>query len=244
MPFFYTPTLTREAEQVTIDGDEFHHITHVFRHKTNDIIKLTSGSGLLGEGRILSIGKKELILEVLNFTEHPMSEPQLSVAFSLLRNKNDEWMVEKLTELGIKRLYPMLTTNTVRQPSVNILERFQKTAISAIKQCENPWLPIIEPVSELKEILSKLQKQNIKPIAASEKEKNQLLPSTITDLEQPCCILIGPEGGFTPEEFSLLEANDVVSFSLGNHILRAETAAICAVSQLLLLYLINSPVYS
>jgi 16S rRNA (uracil1498-N3)-methyltransferase len=243
MPCFYAPSLTIDSNQITIEGDEHHHITHVFRHKINDILKLTSGNGVLGEGKILSINKKDLVLEITSIEKHHISAPIISVAFSLLRNKNDEWLVEKLTELGVKTLYPMLTTNTVRQPSKNINERFMKTAVSAIKQCENPWLPVIHEEDEMNNIVSNLHKLNIKPLVASEKEKNLFIPSMMKDIDQQLCILIGPEGGFTPEEFAWMEANHVESFSLGNHILRAETAAISAVSQLLLQYLIKNPEY-
>jgi 16S rRNA (uracil1498-N3)-methyltransferase len=243
MPCFYTPSLTIESERITIEGDEFHHITHVFRQKINDTIKLTSGTGVLGEGKILSISKRDLVLEITSISKHQMSTPIISLAFSLLRSKNDEWLVEKLTELGVKRLFPMITTNSVRQASTNVLDRFQKTAISAIKQCENPWLPSIEPIGDLKEIILRLEQQGIKPILASEKEKNIFIPALMYEKDQQFCILIGPEGGFTPEEFAFMEENHVKSFSLGNHILRAETAAIAAVSQLVLQYLLSYTPY-
>lgn len=243
MPCFYIPEFQVEHKQVTIEGDEYHHIVHVFRHRENDAIRFTNGRGMLGEGIIYAITKKTVILDITSFKEFQQSTPPISVAFSLLRNKNDEWLVEKLTELGVKTLYPMLTTNSVRQPSHNPTEKFRKTAIAAIKQCENPWLPIIEDVRDLKDVLQLLKVKNIHPLVASEKDRNIFLPDVLPNISEPVCLLIGPEGGFSPAEFALFEENHVAIYSLGNNILRAETAAISAVSQLLLQYLKQDPNY-
>ncbi|HNX00049.1 MAG TPA: RsmE family RNA methyltransferase [Candidatus Cloacimonadota bacterium] len=243
MPFFYIPEFHADTRQISIEGDEYHHIVHVFRHRENDTIQFTNGNGILGEATIHSITKKQLTLEIPTYREFQQSTPPISVAFSLLRNKNDEWLVEKLTELGVKTLYPMVTANSVRQPSHNPIEKFKKTAISAIKQCENPWLPVIEEVRDLKDVLQVLKSRNIRPLVASEKDKNVFLPDVLPDKTEPVCLLIGPEGGFSSDEFALFEENHVAVYSLGNNILRAETAAISAVSQLLLQYLEQQPNY-
>jgi 16S rRNA (uracil1498-N3)-methyltransferase len=243
MPYFYLPDLQANSKHLKLDGDEFHHITHVFRHQVGDSLQFTSGQGVLATATITNITKKLVEVEIIETRVIAISEPPLRVAFALLRNKNDEWLVEKLTELGVKYLYPMQTQFTVRQPSKNVQERFTKTAVAAIKQCENAWLPVIEPVRDMKDLVLHLQEKQIQPLLAAENTQHLFLPDVLTDLATPHCLLIGPEGGFAPEEFEWLKMQNVPFFSLGNHILRAETAAITATSQLLLQYLKANPKY-
>ena len=73
------------------------------------------------------------------------SQPQIAVAFPLLKNKHDGMIVEKLTELGVKDFFPIITERTVRKLSANTVEKFHKVAIAAMKQCDNAFLPEIAP---------------------------------------------------------------------------------------------------
>ena len=242
MPCFYIPEMKRDKDIVTISGTEYHHICHVFRRKEGDKIILSNGKGLLAEGIINSVNKKHLTITINNMTTKQKSQPKIAVAFPLLKNKHDNLIVEKLTELGVKDFFPITSERTVRKPSANTVEKFNKVAIAAMKQCDNAFLPKIHKVRSLSELLEKM-KEYI-PVAALEIGKHQTLNEIVANYEKrSICIIIGPEGGFDKKEIKYLQNKQIATFTLGNHILRAETAAIAGVSQLVGTFLQNDPEY-
>ena len=170
------------------------------------------------------------------------SQPQIAVAFPLLKNKHDSMIIEKLTELGVKDFFPITTERTVRKPSVNTVEKFNKVAIAAMKQCDNAFLPTIHEVQSLSELLEKMIEYV--PVAALEIGKHKTMKEIVANSQKSSiCIIIGPEGGFDKGEIDYLQYKHVETFTLGNHILRAETAAIASVSQLVGTFLQNDPEY-
>ena len=243
MPSFFTPHLKLNDKKLFISGEEHHHISHVFRKKIDDELQLTNGKGLLASARITSIKKKEIEVEILKTHTIQRSQPEMAVAFPLLKNKHDFMIVEKLSELGVKELFPITTERTVRKPSSNTVDKFEKIAVAAIKQCDNAFLPKVNTCTEIKELVQNLKNKNYLPAVALEFGEHKLISEIMTDLQQPVCLIIGPEGGFTKEEAEFFLANGVITFTIGNHILRAETAAIAAVSQLLAVNLNNNPKY-
>ena len=243
MPCFYVPNLSEDTIELIISGDEYHHICNVFRKKIGDEILLTSGTGLLADATIIEQNKKNLKMQINNIVKRTRSHPTISVAVPLLKNKHDNLIIEKLSELGVKDFYPITTERTVRKPSKNTTEKFEKVAIAAIKQCDNAFVPKIHSVYSLPELLTKLKEKKITPIAAFELGEHKLI-ADVTDANSSVCLIIGPEGGFEASEMQMMLAEEVKPVSLGNHIVRAETAAIMAVSQLLGIYLkANSEYY-
>jgi 16S rRNA (uracil1498-N3)-methyltransferase len=230
MPAFYIPFET-DDKYVEVTGDAYHHITHVLRHKKHDIFSVLNGKGSLATGKIVEIDKKSLRLDVYDIKFADYEKPRIACAFSLLKNKNDLLIVEKLTELGVSHLFPFFSKNTVIHPKENYHEKLRKVAISAIKQCENPYLPLIQDVVPLQSALSAIYTAGYTPIVASEKKpENNLYAMVSCKKDVDMCIIIGPEGGFAPDEFEHFEKNDITSVSLVKNTLRAETAAITAVS--------------
>lgn len=234
MPSFYIPELTANHKIITITGSEHHHITKVFRLIKGKELYLNSGNGVYAKARITEIQKKSLTCEVLEFLGRERYSPNIAVAFSLLRNKNDYLIVEKLTELGVAEFFPFESEYSVRKVSNNTTEKFKITAIEAIKQCDNGYLPTINETRGLLSQLNEIEKKNYKIFVASEKEQFITLKNILSDkIEEPICILIGPEGGFSTKEFELFTQKEYQQFKLGINILRAETAAISAVSQII-----------
>ena len=233
MPSYYLPQIEAEQPQYIITGEEFHHLSQVLRKKQGDTILVTSGSGILAECLIISIQRKELVIEIVNKQRLSRSKPQMALGFALLKNKHDNLIIEKATELGCGVFYPLETVRTVRRNSANQQQKFIKTGIAAMKQCDNAWLPEIKECHNLKDIPSLMREDGFIPVVALETERQRSLPEIIaTYPDQPLGIIIGPEGGFAREEIDFFNREEVMSFSLGNHILRAETAAISSIAQL------------
>jgi len=238
MPSFYTPDLKIDDEKLTITAEEFHHIVNVFRHKRGDVITLNNGQGILAQATIELINKKDMHVKIISKKYYEQKKPEIFVLFALLRNKNDHLLVEKITELGVNELLPFTSDRTVKTGHANTAEKIQKVSISAIKQCDNCWLPIINHPMKLEESIYSLQVkygQDILLIAALERDSTQLINECLPkELPSKIGIIIGPEGGFSDTEIQMLSSKPIPFITLGRHVLRAETAAITAVAQLLL----------
>lgn len=244
MPSYYQPELNEETEELLISGEEFHHLIHVRRCSTGDTITLNNGKGLLAKAVIVKIGRGNALVKIVDTRNEKPSLPRLAVAFALLQNKNDLLLVEKLTELGVKELFPLVTRRTIRKCSENTDQKFLKAAISAIKQCDNSILPHINTTQTVTYFLDNLDKDVYQPLVALESKGHQQLTSLLSSISAPgYCLIIGPEGGFDREETANFVEYPVPAFTLGNHILRAETAAIAAMAQAVGFFLAENPKY-
>ncbi|MCF7911060.1 MAG: 16S rRNA (uracil(1498)-N(3))-methyltransferase [Candidatus Cloacimonetes bacterium] len=233
MPCYYLPQIETEQKQYFITGEEFHHLSQVMRKRQGDNILVSSGSGILANCKITSIEPKRVLIEIVEKQILPRSQPQMALGFALLKNKHDSLIIEKATELGCAVFYPLETQRTVRRNSANQQQKFHKTGIAAMKQCDNAWLPEIKECHILSEIPAVMRQDGFIPVVALETERQRTLPEILAEFpEKPLGIIIGPEGGFSAEEIDFFVREEVMSFSLGNHILRAETAAISSLAQL------------
>ncbi len=238
MPSFYCPQLDEKSKIVSIEDTEFKHIAKVFRHKIGDGINLNSGKGFYASAEIIELDKNKLVCQIKAFVPKEKYEPAIAVAFSLLRNKNDFLLVEKLTELGVAELFPFESDYSVRKASKNTKEKFVTTAIGAIKQCDNAHLPIVNDSIRLSQVIENVITKGYIPVIASELENDKTIIDVVNEAKgKAICIFIGPEGGFSKGEFDLFKQKEFIQFKLGINILRAETAAICAVSQVISSYL-------
>ncbi len=232
MSSFYYPELDDTKNQIKLINEEHHHLAHVLRCRQGDEININSGHGWFAKGKVVSVNKTHSLIDITKAI-FQNQDLHFAIAFSLLRNKNDEWLVEKVTELGVTDLFPMTTQYSVRNPSKNTLSRFQQTALNAIKQCDNSWLPIIHDVQTLEQTFYTITKLGYIPVVTSEKRPDVWVNNL--DTNRPLCFIIGPEGGFSEEEFIQFRKNDAQEITISSLILRAETAAIAIASQYVLL---------
>jgi 16S rRNA (uracil1498-N3)-methyltransferase len=197
-----------------------------------NVLRLGRGAELLifdgvsGEwlAHIAEAGKKRMILLVERMTREAESIPDLWLAFAPVKRARTDWLVEKATELGIARLIPVQTQRTIAE-RVRV-ERLQKIAIEASEQCGRTRVPdILEPTS-LGHFIEGLDSDRRFYFA----DEGGGEPPARSYAEGPGVILIGPEGGFTQEERALVRGSGASAISLGPRILRAETAALAAVS--------------
>jgi len=233
MPSFFTPELDNNSTKLVLNAVESHHLAHVMRLKHGDEVNLNSGQGWMGKGIVREFSNKLAIIDVTDIRYIERPKPAFAIAFSLLRNKNDELLLEKATELGAQDFFPLQLRNSVRTPSANTEKRFTDSVLTAIKQCNNPWLPNIHPIARLTISLQFIRKLGYIPVAASEARPDVWLDSL--NAENDYCFIIGPEGGFSIEETELLRSEKIPGISLSGNILRAETAAIAVAAQFNLL---------
>ena len=196
-------------------------------HYLANVLRLGEGAELLlfdgrsGEWRavIRTAAKKQLILEVLAQTRPPEDLPPLTLAFAPIKRAPLEWLVEKATELGVATLQPVVTRRTVVE-RLNP-ERLAAIAIEAAEQCGRTRLPLLLDPLPLARLLAQ-------PGTLLFADETGGVPLLTACKPGPTTILIGPEGGFTPEERDAVLAAGATGIGLGPRILRAETAALAA----------------
>ncbi len=222
--FFIEPAITGDRAHLT--GSEVHHLAGVMRAKVGDEITLFDGSGYEFSGRIELLKKDRCELAILE-KRKSSREPAIAITAGVALPKGDrqKWLVEKLTELGVAQLVPLLTARGVVQPGEQAAARLRRSVIEASKQCGRNRLLEISPAIATEAWFATVPANEMRLIADPSGEPFANLQSEICPM-QSIHIAIGPEGGFTQAEVAAAQATGWKPVSLGNSILRIETAAI------------------
>lgn len=220
----------------SISGSEANHIKNVLRLKPGDKVVLFDGSGNEYEAEILCLKSDSVELSVIrSLTSRSESPLRITAAQGFLKDKKMDDLIRHLTELGISGWLPVIAGRSVSHPDSKSLdvrvERWKKIATEALKQCRRSRIPDIYPAVSFKEAVD-IGKAYDSKIIFWENEISPLEPSLGDHTsERPCetiFILLGPEGGFTPDEVRSALESGFIAASLGPRILRSETAAIAA----------------
>jgi 16S rRNA (uracil1498-N3)-methyltransferase len=222
-----------------VDGDEAHHVLHVVRLRQGDEVVLIDGSGREARARMVGASRRDATFEILAVAEVDR-EPgrRVTLAVALPRKTRADFLIEKCTELGVARLIPMMTERSVvdgGKHQENHLRRWRRNTIEAAKQSGRTRLMEVGPAMSFEQVLAEVGGDQECLIASPDADAVGLsahgatLPPNASVL-----VLIGPEGGFTPEEEASAKAAGCTPVALGKRILRVETAAI-AVAALVVL---------
>lgn len=154
MEYFYIPPSNISAPRLTIDGEEFKHLTHVMRKQVGDEIRVVDGKGNVYDARIVGIVRRAAQCEIV---DHRImeNEPLISVTLAAGVVKNGarfDFLVEKATELGVRTIVPLSTERTIPQHAKT--DRWQKLAIAAMKQSGRCVLPDVMPLTPFARFLS------------------------------------------------------------------------------------------
>ena len=224
MNFFYSKDIS--SSYVILDSIETNHCIKVLRHNIGDKIKVVDGQGSTYLTKIINFNKENCKLEIV---KKYISKRKLKIHLCISPTKNHkrlEWMMEKIVEIGVDRVTFMVCKRSIRK-TVN-LKRLNKIALSAMKQTQNSFLPLIDDCLDYSNIF-KLVKSEDLFIAHLNKKINLHLKSSLKS-NKSRCILIGPEGDFTNNEVSLATKNKFIEVSLGETRLRTETSGLVSAS--------------
>jgi 16S rRNA (uracil1498-N3)-methyltransferase len=225
LPRLYVQEPLAEGTRIQLDPAQANYLGNVLRMREG--AELLAFDGLSGEwlARVADAGKKRISLAVERRIRTAEDIPDLWLGFAPVKRSQVDWLVEKATELGVAKLIPVVTQRTVVERVK--LERLETISIEAAEQCGRTRLPeILEPLS-----LAKLLEQRGSARRLYFADENGGEPIRHALQPGPALILIGPEGGFTEEERNFVRLSEnSVAISLGPRILRAETAALAAVS--------------
>jgi 16S rRNA (uracil1498-N3)-methyltransferase len=230
---FFIEKIDPEAETCTLTGQEARHIYKVLRMEPGDPLILSDRQGRQYQARIDSISRQQVQVKLEKSLPVLTASPlDLTICHALLKPRVMDLLIEKISELGVTRLLPFISSRTVLRPDAAQakakMRHWQAVAQSAAKQSERPAPLSIEPIRGFEEILNQLQTETgCKLILWEEEEFIDLKCLLKASAAQTHFIgMIGPEGGFTENEVDLARAAGFASASLGRRILRAETAGI------------------
>jgi 16S rRNA (uracil1498-N3)-methyltransferase len=215
-----------KGQAVPLSPDQAHYLTGVMRLAVGDPVLLFNGRD--GEWRaVLAVAaKRGAIVTCDDQTRAQAMPPDLWLLFAPIKKARTDFIVEKAVELGVSRILPVQTRHTnserIRQ------DRLQAHAVEAAEQCGATYVPEVADLAPLDRVLRDWP-ENRRLYWCDEGAVGQ--PATIAPSQGPAAILIGPEGGFSAEEAARLRARpDVTPLSLGPRILRADTAAVAAIT--------------
>jgi 16S rRNA (uracil1498-N3)-methyltransferase len=224
---FFLSAPPRDGRAV-LTGDEARHLVRVLRGKVGDEIGVFDGSGLAWPARIAAIGRDEVALDVGAPVDEPAAAVAVTLAVALPKGERQKWLVEKLTEVGVARLVPLVTERGVAEATPAACDRLRRGVIEASKQCGRSRLMQIDPPRSIAELFAH------EPPCTRVVIADPGAPP-LAGLHAPRAFgLVGPEGGFTADELAAVEAAGGVRAGLGPHVLRVETAAIVLAARLAL----------
>jgi 16S rRNA (uracil1498-N3)-methyltransferase len=204
-----------DLEAPEIDESDRHHLDRVLRLRAGESVTASDGAGGLRVCRWIAGGALEPVGDI---SVEAARSPSIGVGFALVKSEKPEWIVQKLTELGVDRILPFTAARSVVQwdgaKAARNLERLRRVAVEAAMQSRQRWLPVVEPLQPFAVVAAgdRVALADADPAAGN--------PS----LDRPT-VLVGPEGGWSDEERAS-GAGRFVRF--GGSVLRAETAAIAA----------------
>jgi 16S rRNA (uracil1498-N3)-methyltransferase len=216
---------------VAATPEQTNYLCNVLRLKDGDPVLLFNGRD--GEWRAVlgARSKRALALNVEAQTRPQEGGPDIDYLFAPLKRSRLDYMVQKATEMGVARLRPVLTRRTIAE-RVNV-DRLAANAIEAAEQCGILRVPSVAPPEKLSAVLADWDTRRRLIFCDEDAETTSPLAAlgNAGDGSPPLALLIGPEGGFAPEErAAVLAVPGVVRLSLGPRILRADTAAVAALA--------------
>lgn len=237
--FFINSKSVNNNLAVVSDKENYNHIVKSLRAKIGENILLIDENQIQYEGIIEKINTNLIEIKIKKSYKSNRHLPfKLFLAQSPLRSEAQSLIIEKATELGVNGIFPIFTDNCALKKSVisQKIQKWQKIMYEASKQCERATVPTCFEPSELNSILKNNDFDRI--LAFTERNSNYHLKIYLAEnsikKNEKILVIIGPEGGFSPQEFEYFKKNKITTLSLGNLILKAETAVITALGNLVL----------
>jgi 16S rRNA (uracil1498-N3)-methyltransferase len=235
MKRYYAPSL----DAGLLDPEQSHHCAQVMRQEVGELFSVFDGHGVEAKARVTEISRDQVKFQVLARATSPRAAHPVWLAQALTKPKSMDLILQKATELGVSELVPLQSDHSVAQvdedKAETKAEKWRKLTIEAAKQCGQNWLPAVHAPQAPRDFVTAIPRGAVKLIASLQHEARPLktalrehLPGLKPGL--PIVVMIGPEGDFTPAEIGQARSAGFLPVSLGKIILRAETAAIFALS--------------
>ena len=244
MPQFLITSKEISGKNIIINQEsDIKHIIEVLRHKKGDEIVFIDEEEILYTAKLLDFSKDYLKAEIIKKEKSIRSlNTDITLVQSILKSSAQDFAIQKATELGVRAILPIISKYTVvkienEKDKQKKIEKWQKIAIESCKQCERSKAPTILPIETFQNSLKIDFDIKIACVErTAEISLKDFLRKTNYKPNQKIAVFIGPEGGWSNSEIEFLDKNNIPKVSLGNLILRAETATINALSGIIYEY--------
>jgi 16S rRNA (uracil1498-N3)-methyltransferase len=219
-----------DGETITItDAAQLHHLKDVLRLKAGEKLVLFDGEGNEYAGTATAIGKEKVLIRVIARKAVKRRQVDLTIACAIPKGDRMDDIIDQLTQLGVKRIIPMMTERVVvKLDSVKKaarLKRWVTIAQSAAEQSQRNSLPVIDPVTHISDVIAQSGENGLKLIPHLEGKRKSIKDVISGVVSGNVLALIGPEGDFTPGEIRQALKAGFIPVSLGDTVLRVATAA-------------------
>jgi 16S rRNA (uracil1498-N3)-methyltransferase len=233
MPQFYLPGPWETQKPNVLTSELAHHL-RVRRIQPGEFFPIFDGKGQVAQAKLLSLGNKsgEAELSDIRLDTHRESPYAITLAQGLAGGDKMDWVVEKAIETGAQVITPLQCERSVikltRTSDAELLH-WEGIVQAACEQCDRTVLATVEPVQNFERYLQKTQKAKLKLLLSPDTDKS-LYSVLIDNPPQDIILMIGPEGGHSPEEEAQAKSAGYQIVSLGDRVLRTETAGIVAIT--------------
>jgi 16S rRNA (uracil1498-N3)-methyltransferase len=237
---FYLPPERCAGQTLRLDGGEAHHALRVLRLKHGELVAVLDGIGNEFMCTVKDCERNAVTLSVSLKNFVPAPACAITLLQAVPKGKIIENIIQKSIELGARRIVPILSERVVTQldgeDTGHKRDKWQNVAIEAIKQCGATWLPKVEAPVTIGQFLARQEKFDVSLVGSLQKERRhprEVLREFETKqkrLPQSVGVWIGPEGDFTLDELQKIQNSGALPISLGNLVLRVETAAVYCLS--------------
>ncbi len=217
------------------DPHEIHHIKDVLRLKKGSLIQIFNAKSQQADAIIEQINEAAIQVRLKTVKHNEGTQAKIILACAPPKKGKFEFIIEKCTELGVDEIIPLKTKRTevvFKEDKIGPkLRRFEAVAVNAAKQSKRSKVPHIHPMTSLPRVLQTLDPDGLHLFPSLHHHPKHIADVLLkADKQKPVTIFIGPEGDFTPDEVELAVKHGCVPVSLGDTVLKVETAAIAAVA--------------
>lgn len=232
----YVPPSQIFEDTICIGESERHHLLNVLRLRADDRVEVFDGEGNCYIASLCDTRISPLQAKILHHQFHPHTPPHITLFQGLPKSDKMDLIVQKTTEIGVNQIAPMISQRSIPKSVVpeKRTARWQRIANEAAKQCKRPHFAHVFAPQRLEECLGRVVHLDLL-ILLWEGEKRQRLKEVLRNhgRAKSVGLFVGPEGGFTDGEVELALQNGCLSATLGDNILRTETAAIVGVASVM-----------
>lgn len=217
-----------------LTGDEARHASQVLRMRVGDTLVVFDGQGRRAVAEALSVSRDRVSLKLGEIMPSRPPQPAITLAQAIPKGKNMDLIVQKAVELGVAAIQPLVTRHTVVQPGEGKSMKWRRNALEACKQCGQDTLPDIpEPAIFADWLTTQSSTPGLKLIASLARGARPMREILNSHADTTVVtLLIGPEGDFSAEETAASLAAGFLPVSLGDIVLRVETATLFCLSAL------------
>lgn len=226
----YANDLNPSRDQIVLTPFESHHLVATNRARLGDQVVVFNGAGVEWDAKLTIADRKEAVLARIRTRVVENPKRKITLAIAVIKGKAFDTILRQSAELGVATLQPLLTerTEVKVKETASKFQKWQSHLVEGCKQSGNSWLPRLKTPVSLFSFLNGLRQEE--GIVAS--LENSAGNWEAVRAKDQMTLFVGPEGDFSPREYAVLSEKGVQAVSLGRHVLRSETAVICALAQL------------